>query len=113
MRLPVDAARAAGDPPLDVAPPPSSIAAPAGDTYPDPRSPDTRQTTRTTTRPRSSPQPVADEPSAPSGFDFVSAAIGAIVAGVLLSLLLMGTLGMRRQPGGAYRERLREVSRDN
>ena len=42
-------------------------------------------------------QPVADEPSEPSGFDFVSAAIGAIAAGAV-ALLLMATLGLRRPP---------------
>ena len=62
------------------------------------RSPDTRDYANDYA-PTLEPQPVADEPSAPSGFDFVSAAIGAIVAGAL-SLLLMATLGMRRQPGG-------------
>jgi hypothetical protein len=40
-------------------------------------------------------QPVADEPSSPSGFDWVSAAIGAVAAAAL-SLLLVATLGLRR-----------------
>jgi hypothetical protein len=40
---------------------------------------------------------VAAAPSKPSGFDFVSAAIGAIAAGAL-SLVLIATLGMRRPP---------------
>ena len=44
-------------------------------------------------------QPVADEPSEPSGFDFVSAAIGAIAAGAV-ALLLMALLGLRRPPRG-------------
>jgi hypothetical protein len=39
--------------------------------------------------------PVADEPSSPSGFDWVSAAIGAVAAAGL-SLVLMATLGLRR-----------------
>ena len=40
-------------------------------------------------------QPVADEPSSPGGFDWVSAAIGAAAAAGL-SLVLMATLGLRR-----------------
>ena len=40
-------------------------------------------------------QPVADQPSSPGGFDWVSAAIGAVAAAGL-SLVLMATLGLRR-----------------
>jgi hypothetical protein len=40
-------------------------------------------------------QAVADEPSSPGGFDWVSAAIGAAAAAGL-SLVLMATLGLRR-----------------
>jgi hypothetical protein len=72
----------AGDPP-EVAPPPSSIAVSAAEEYQDLRSPETAA------------QAVADEPSEPTGFDPVSAAIGAVAAGGL-SLVLMATLGMRR-----------------
>jgi hypothetical protein len=79
------------DQPEYVPPPPSSIAASAADEYQDLRAPDTRA------QPELPQQPVADEPSEPSGFDFVSAAIGAIVAGAL-SLGLVATLGMRRPP---------------
>jgi hypothetical protein len=73
----------------EVAPPPSSIAASAAEEYQDLRSPDAVEAPE--------PQPVADEPSEPAGFDLASAAIGAVVAGGL-SLVLMATLGMRRAP---------------
>jgi hypothetical protein len=73
----------------EVAPPPSSIAASAAEEYQDLRSPDAVEAP--------APQPVADEPSEPAGFDLASAAIGAVVAGGL-SLVLMATLGMRRAP---------------
>jgi hypothetical protein len=75
----------------EVAPPPSSIAASAAEEYQDLRSPDAVEA------PVPEPQPVADEPSEPAGFDLASAAIGAVVAGGL-SLVLMATLGMRRAP---------------
>jgi hypothetical protein len=75
----------------EVAPPPSSIAASAAEEYKDLRAPDTDEA------PTPEPQPVADEPSEPAGFDLVSAAIGAVVGGGL-SLVLMATLGMRRAP---------------
>jgi hypothetical protein len=65
----------------EVAPPPSSIATSAADEY---------QNLRAATQ-----QPVVAEPSEPSGFDLVSAAIGAAVAGGL-SLLLMASLSARR-----------------
>jgi hypothetical protein len=81
----VDAARAAGDP-LGVAGPQ------------DLRSPDTRDAADGYA-PQVEPQPVADEPSEPSGFDLVSAAIGAVAAGAL-SLMLMAILGLRRPPRG-------------
>ena len=78
----VDAARAAGD---------------ARDaTTQDLRSPDTRDQAEGYS-PTLESQPVADKPSSPSGFDWVSAAIGAVAAGGL-SLVLMATLGMRRTP---------------
>jgi hypothetical protein len=77
--------------PPDVAPPPSSIAASAAEEYQELRAPDAVQALTP------EPQPVADEPSEAAGFDLVSAAIGAIVAGGL-SLVLMATLGMRRAP---------------
>jgi hypothetical protein len=89
----VDAARTAGDPP-DVAPPPSSIAAPAGETYEDLRSPDARDAAEDY-HPTLDSQPVFDEPSEPSGFDWVSAAIGAAAAAGL-ALVLVATLGLRR-----------------
>ena len=91
-----DAGRPAGDPP-DVAPPPSSIAASAAKQYQELRSPDTRDLAEGS-RPTPVQQPVVDEPSEPSGFDLVSAAIGAIAAAGL-SLVLMATLSMRRAPG--------------
>jgi hypothetical protein len=73
----------------EVAPPPSSIAASAAEEYKDLRAGDGVEA------PTPEPQPVADEPSEPAGFDLVSAAIGAVVGGGL-SLVLMATLGMRR-----------------
>ncbi len=99
-----------------VPPPPSSIAVSAAEEYQDLRAPDTRdqadgyapgtaQDLRMPDtvdaangyQPELAQQPVADEPAEPSGFDFVSAAIGAIAAGAL-SLVLIATLGMRRPP---------------
>jgi len=77
--------------PPDVAPPPSSIAASAAEEYQELRAPDAVHALTP------GQQPVADEPSEPAGFDVVSAAIGAVVAGGL-SLVLMATLGMRRAP---------------
>ena len=104
--------------PESVPPPPSSIAVSAADEYQDLRSPDTRDLaegyapgtaqdlrspdTRDLAegyQPELPTQPVADEPSEPSGFDFVSAAIGAIAAGGV-ALLLMVALGLRRPPRG-------------
>jgi hypothetical protein len=104
------------DNPEYVPPPPSSIAVSAAEEYQDLRSPDTRDLadgyapgssqdlrapdTRDAAegyQPELPQQPVADEPSEPSGFDWVSAAIGAIAAGAL-SLVLIATLGMRRPP---------------
>jgi hypothetical protein len=106
-------------PSADVPPPPSSIAVSAEEEYQDLRSPDTRDLaegyapgnaqdlrspdTRDLAQgyqPELPAQPVADEPSEPSepsGFDFVSAAIGAIAAGGI-ALLLMVALGLRRPP---------------
>jgi hypothetical protein len=49
-------------------------------------------------RPTLEPQPTAAEPSEPSGFDVVSAAIGAVAAAGL-SLVLVATLGLRRPAG--------------
>jgi hypothetical protein len=76
----VDAARAAGDAP--------------DSTAQDLRAPDTRDAAEGYS-PTLEPEPVADEPSSPGGFDWVSAVIGAVAAGAL-SLVLMATLGMRR-----------------
>jgi hypothetical protein len=68
----------------DVPPPPSSIAASAGQEYEALRAPKTEAS-----------QPVADQPSPPSGFDWVSAAIGAIAtAGV--AVVSIATLSMRK-----------------
>jgi hypothetical protein len=58
------------------------------------RSPDTRDQAEGYA-PTLESQPVADEPSSPGGFDWVSAAIGAAAAAGL-SLVLMATLGLRR-----------------
>jgi hypothetical protein len=74
----------------------------AGDGYQDLRNPDTRDQAEGYA-PTPEPPLVADEPSEPTGFDLVSAAIGAVAAGAL-SLVLMATLGTRgprRRPAGA------------
>ena len=78
----------------EVAPPASSIAASAAEEYQDLRSAGVAEGSR----PTPAQQPVVDEPSEPSGFDLVSAAIGAVAAGAL-SLVLMATLSMRRPTG--------------
>jgi hypothetical protein len=112
----IDAHNRAVNPP-EAAPPPSSMAASAAEEYQDLRSPDAVDAARAagdapdaTTQDLRAPdtrdaaegysptlesQPVADEPSEPTGFDLMSAAIGAIAAGAL-SLVLMASLGMRR-----------------
>jgi hypothetical protein len=72
-----------------VPPPASSIAAPAGKAYEELRSPGQQ--------PTGEPQPVVDEPSSPSGFDLLSAAIGAAAgAGLAIVLLAAGGLARRR-----------------
>ena len=68
--------------PAQVAPPPSSIAASAAEEY---------EALRSQGEPQATTTSVASEPS---GFDCVSAAIGAAAAGAL-SLLLMATVGTR------------------
>jgi hypothetical protein len=93
----IDAASRAADAPAAAPPPPSSIAASAGDKYQDLRAPDTRDQAEGYS-PTLEPQPVAGGPSEPTGFDLVSAAIGAVAAGAL-SLVLMATLGLRRSTG--------------
>ena len=73
------AASAATPEPQAVPPPPSSIAAPAGEAYEDLRAPQ---------------QPASDEPS---GFDVVSAAIGAAAgAGLVILVLAAGGVARRR-----------------
>lgn len=73
-----------------VPPPPSSIATPAGEAYEDLRLPDEPPAQTT-----GAPQQVSDEPS---GFDLVSAAIGAAAgAGLIVVLLAAGGL-VRRRP---------------
>jgi hypothetical protein len=94
----IDAASREANPPYVVAPPPSSIAASAAKEYQDLRLPDRRMPPQHYA-PALDQQPVADEPSEPSGFDFVSAAIGAIAAGAV-ALVLMAALGLRRPPRG-------------
>jgi hypothetical protein len=68
----------------DVPPPPSSIATSAAEEYAELRAPNTVAS-----------QPVAVEPSAPGGFDWVSAAIGAVAAAGV-AVVTMATLGMRK-----------------
>ena len=67
----------------DVPPPPSSIAISAADEYEVLRAPVARTE-------------VADEPSSPSGFDWVSAAIGAAAASGL-ALVIVAALSTRRR----------------
>ena len=90
----VDAARAAGDAPR-VAPPPSSIAAPAAEQYQDLRSPHTSDQADGYS-PKLESQPVVAEPSSPGGFDWVSAAIGAAAGTGLLLILLAAVAGSGR-----------------
>lgn len=78
----------------EVAPPASSIAASAGEDYQALRATGTGDLA--SARPAPAQQPVVDEPS---GFDPVSAAIGAVAAAAL-SLVLMATLNTRRPTGG-------------
>ncbi len=78
----------------EVAPPASSIAASAGEEYQALRSAGTGDLA--SARPAPAQQPVVDEPS---GFDPVSAVIGAVAAAAL-SLVLMATLSTRRPTGG-------------
>ena len=68
----------------DVPPPPSSIATSAAEEYEELRAPKTVAS-----------QPVADEPSAPGGFDWVSATIGAVAAAGV-AVISMAALGMRK-----------------
>jgi hypothetical protein len=91
-----------------VAPPPSSIAASAGDAYQALRAPDARDAALAQERYLSSygatvSQPVADKSPASDGFDWTSAAIGAAAgAGLLLVLIAVfagtGKLGRRSIP---------------
>jgi hypothetical protein len=85
--LPADPVGSRGSVP-EVAPPPSSIAMSAGDSYEELRSPGGSTSVASQ----------AVEPSVPGGFDWVSAAIGAVAAAGL-SLVAMAALGMRRQTG--------------
>ena len=78
-----------------VAPPASSIAASAGEEYQALRSGGTGDLASARPAPAPAQQPAADEPS---GFDPVSAAIGAVAAAAL-SLVLMATLSTRRPTG--------------
>ena len=68
----------------DVPPPPSSIAVSARQEYEQLRNPGNVAS-----------QPVAGEPSAPGGFDWVSAAIGAVAAAGV-AIVSMATLSTRR-----------------
>ena len=68
----------------DVPPPPSSIAVSAGHKYEELRA---RNTVAS--------QPIADEPSTPGGFDWMSAAIGALAAAGV-AIVSIATLGTRR-----------------
>ena len=67
----------------DVPPPPSSIAASAGEEY------EALRASKTVAS-----QPVADQPSTPSGFDWVSAAIGAVAAAGV-AVVSIAALGVR------------------
>jgi hypothetical protein len=99
---------------LQSEPPPSSIAISAGEEYQDLRSPDaadaapgagTQDLRSPDTRdyangyaPTLDSQPVVDEPSTPSGFDWVSALIGAAAASGI-ALMLMAFFGGGRVTG--------------
>lgn len=77
--------------PSAVPPPPSSIAASAAQEYAILRACAGRSGTAVVV---ASP-PVADQPPAPSGFDWVSAAIAAVAAAGL-ALVVVGAAGLRR-----------------
>ena len=100
LRMPdsVEAPREAGDP-SPVAPPPSSIAQSAGKAYEDLRMPDSRDQPKGSI-PAPDTQPVADEPSTPGAFDWLSAALGA-AAGAAIVLVLFAAGGIRRLSGPA------------
>ena len=99
---------------LESAPPPSSVAVSARAEYQDLRSPDTADAapgagtqdlrspdTRDYANgyaPTLASQPVVDEPQAPSGFDWISALIGAAAA-TGIALMLMAFFGGGRLPG--------------
>jgi hypothetical protein len=85
-----DATRDVGE----VPPPPSSIAASAAKEYDALRSAGAQDRNRPVAS-----QPIADQPSAPGGFDWVSALIGAAAAAGL-ALVSMATLGMRKRTAG-------------
>jgi hypothetical protein len=68
----------------DVPPPPSSIAMSAADEYEVLRAP-------------VASTEVADEPSSPSGFDWVSAAMGAAAAAAGIALVTVAALSTRRR----------------
>ena len=101
LRMPdtVDAAREASDP-SSVAPPPSSIAQSAGDSYEDLRMPDSRERADGYS-PTPDSLPVADEPSTPGAFDWLSAALGVAAAPIVLGLVLLA----RRLPPPARHPR--------
>jgi hypothetical protein len=79
--------------PSAVPPPPSSIAASAAKEYELLRSCGAQAEGTT-----AASAPITREPSPPSGFDWLSAAIGGIVAAGL-SLALAAAVGMRRRTG--------------
>jgi hypothetical protein len=82
-------AREARVAPPDVPPPPSLIAASAGEQYEELRSPDTQD---------GAAGDVATVAAQPGGFDWVSAAIGAVAAAGL-SFVTFAALGMRKPAG--------------
>ncbi len=94
LRMPDSVEREASVPP-----PPSSIAQSAGNAYEDLRMPDSREPSEGPA-PAIEAQPVADEPSTPGAFDWLSAALGA-AAGAGLVLVLFAAGGIRRLSGPA------------
>jgi hypothetical protein len=82
----------------DVPPPPSLMAAGESAAYTDLRMPDSRTLPSTVQVPDTLPAADTLEPSEPSGFDVVSALVGAVAAAAL-SLLLITFLGLRRPAG--------------
>jgi len=101
--MPIDPVQTVGSAdasdPSYVPPPPSLIAASAAKDYDALRSAGAQDR-----NPPVASQQIADQPSAPGGFDWVSSLIGAVAAAGL-ALVSMATLGMRKRSAGTPRAR--------